>query len=169
MFKLNHIVCSSSNGVIGRDGNMPWHLPEDLKHFKKTTMGCPIIMGRKTYESIGKPLPGRLNVVLTRDASYNADGVEVVTSMDTAIRVAKEHLQQSGAEKNELFIIGGGQLYKQTINMVDRIYLTKIHRMIDGDTRYVPIPESDFLLVEKKDAENASEKLSFMTYQRIKH
>ena len=168
MTRLNHIVCASENGIIGREGDMPWHLPEDLKHFKKTTMGCPVIMGRKTYESIGRPLPGRLNVVLTRDASYTADGIEVTTSMDKAIEIASAH-QKANEGKDEIFIIGGGELYKQTMGMIDRVYLTRIHREIDGDTSYGPIPEADFSLIERDDHENENEKYSFMTFDRIKH
>lgn len=164
--RLNHIVCTSKNWVIGRDGDMPWHLPEDLKHFKKTTMGCPVIMGRKTFESIGRALPGRLNIVLTRNSAYEVPaGVEVVSTMEEGINLASEHQRTNGGPE-ELFIIGGGELYKQTMDMIDRVYLTRIHREIDGDTLYGPFDEEKFKLIEKEDLENESEKFSFLTYDR---
>jgi dihydrofolate reductase len=165
---LNHIVCASSNWIIGREGDMPWHLPEDLKHFKKTTMGCPIIMGRKTYESIGRPLPGRLNVILTRDASYSApDGVAVCTTIDQAIEVARKNQEKVDGSRDEVFIIGGGELYKQTMNLVDKVYLTKIHREISGDTCYGPLDESRFKMIDQDDQDNGKEKYSFITYEKL--
>lgn len=165
--RINHIVCTSKNWVIGRDGDMPWHLPEDLKFFKKTTMGCPVIMGRRTFESIGRALPGRLNIVLTRDSNYNVpEGVAVTSSIDSAIELAKA---SGSAESSveDIFIIGGGEIYRQSMSLIDRLYLTQIHREIEGDTIYGPVDLSLFELAMKEDRENDTEKFSFMRYDRI--
>ena len=165
--RINHIVCTSKNWVIGRDGDMPWHLPEDLKFFKKTTMGCPVIMGRRTFESIGRALPGRLNIVLTRDSSYKVpEGVAVTSSIDSAIDLAKA----SGSAEStveDIFIIGGGEIYRQSMPLIERLYLTQIHREIEGDTVYGPVDLSLFELAMKEDRENDTEKFSFMRYDRI--
>jgi dihydrofolate reductase len=122
------IVARARNGVIGRDNGMPWHLPADLAHFKRTTMGCPVIMGRRTWESIGRALPGRRNVVVSRTPGYLAPGAEVVTSLEDAWRAV--------AGANEAFVIGGAQLYAQALPEADRIYLTDIAGEIAGDTLF---------------------------------
>jgi dihydrofolate reductase len=122
------IVARARNGVIGRDNGMPWHLPADLAHFKRTTMGCPVIMGRRTWESIGRALPGRRNVVVSRTPGFQAPGAEVVTSLDDAWRAV------SGA--SEAFVIGGAQLYAQALREADRIYLTDIAGEVAGDTLF---------------------------------
>lgn len=124
--RISLIVAMASNRVIGRDQQLPWRLPADLAHFKATTMGKPILMGRKTWESIGKALPGRLNLVLTRDPGYHADGATVVTSIDAAIEACV------GA--SELMIIGGAGVYREFLLSADRIYLTEVHADVDGDT-----------------------------------
>ncbi len=116
----------ANNRVIGKDNKMPWHLPADLKHFKAVTMAKPIVMGRKTYESIGRPLPGRQNVIISRKLDYKIEGCEVVDSIDAAIELL------SGIE--EIMIIGGGFLYSQTIKLADKLYLTFIDLDVDGDT-----------------------------------
>lgn len=165
--RINHIVCTSKNWVIGRDGDMPWHLPEDLKFFKKTTMGCPVIMGRRTFESIGRALPGRLNIVLTRDSSYKVpEGVAVTSSIDSAIELAKASGSAESAVE-DIFIIGGGEIYRQSMPLIERLYLTQIHREIEGDTVYGPVDLSLFELAMKEDRENDTEKFSFMRYDRI--
>jgi len=119
------------HGVIGKDNGLPWHLPADLKHFKATTLGKPILMGRKTYESIGKPLPGRTNIVLTRDASWSATGTVVVGTMAEALRVA--------ADAPELAVIGGAEVFRLFLPMARRLHLTRILADFDGDTFFPPL------------------------------
>ena len=123
--KLSLICAMANNRVIGKDNAMPWHMPADLQHFKKTTMGKPIVMGRKTFESIGRPLPGRENVVITRNKDWQAEGVTVVASIDDAL----VHL----AQHEEIMITGGGNIYQQTIDRANRLYLTFIDLTTDGD------------------------------------
>ena len=123
---LSLIVAAGENNEIGKGGKMPWHLPADLRHFKTITMGKPVIMGRRTYESIGKPLPGRRNIVVTRDKSWQAEGCDVVHSLPEALMLA------AGAP--EIILIGGGQLYREALARVQRIYLTRVHGEFDADT-----------------------------------
>ncbi|WP_298443635.1 type 3 dihydrofolate reductase [uncultured Ferrimonas sp.] len=129
------IACMANNRVIGKDNQMPWHLPADLAHFKAVTMGKPIAMGRKTYESIGRPLPGRRNIVISRQADLQIDGVDVVSSIDAALALAQ-------GEADELMVIGGGQLYAELMPRADSLYLTLIDAELDGDT-YFPAWEAD--------------------------
>ena len=129
--RISIIVAASENNVIGKDGSIPWHIPSDLKHFKELTMGHHVIMGRKTYESIGKPLPGRINVVLTRDPSYKAEGCLVVDSMEKAVTLAREQ------KNTETFVIGGEEIFKLGLPYADRVYLTRVHGDFDGDA-YLP-------------------------------
>ena len=158
---LSMIVAHAHNRVIGKDNDMPWHLPADLAYFKKTTLGKPVIMGRKTYESIGRPLPGRLNIVISRDPSYVAEGTTSVTSVDEALKAA--------GEVEEIMVIGGGAIYAHCLPKADRLYITHIDADIDGDTQF---PEYD-LSEWDKTASNifvADEKnqydLDFCVYQR---
>ena len=120
------IVAISQNRVIGRDNALPWHLPDDLKYFRRVTKGNPVVMGRKTYESIGRPLPLRQNIVVSRDPTYRAEGCEVVHSLQAALEVAQLD--------KEVFIIGGAELYRQSLGLVDRVYLTEVHAELEGDT-----------------------------------
>jgi len=136
------IAAMAENRVIGSKGAIPWYLPADLRHFRELTMGHPVIMGRKTFESIGGPLPGRRNLVLSRTPGLGAEGVEVRGSLDEALAVC------TGAE--EVFVCGGGDVYREALPLADRIYLTIIHRKYDGDTRFPPIP-ADFVEVERKE------------------
>jgi dihydrofolate reductase len=129
---LTLIVAVADNGVIGRDNALPWHLPEDLKHFKRLTMGKPMIMGRKTFESIGKPLPGRLNIVVTRDANYHRDGVVVAQDLDAALRAA--------GDAPEVMVIGGAELFRLCLPRATRLHLTRVHAEIPGDVHW---PEID--------------------------
>ena len=128
---ISLIVAHTRNGVIGRDNQMPWHLPEDLRYFKRVTMGKPVIMGRNTWESLGKPLPGRDNIVVTRNPDYRAEGAQVVSSMHDAIALAST----LAAEKNcaEIMIIGGAQIYRAALPLAQRAYITEIDADIDGD------------------------------------
>lgn len=128
----------AENNVIGKDGGLPWHIPADLKHFKAVTMGKPIVMGRRTYESIGRPLPGRLNIVVTRDPSRRWDGVEVVQSLPDALERAAAH----GAD--EIMIIGGGDLYRAALPLAQRIYLTRVHEAVEGDTVFPDLDPTEW-------------------------
>lgn len=156
------IVATSLNHTIGKDNQLLWHLPADLKFFKSTTMGCPVVMGRKTFQSIGRTLPGRQNVVITRDKSFNVDkqfDLTVVGSIDEAL--VKLH-----AEK-EVFIIGGGEIYKQSIDSVDTIYITLVHTVIDGDVYFPEIDKSKFDLVwEEKHVADEKNKFDY-TFQKF--
>ena len=129
-----HVVAVALNGVIGADGDMPWSLPSDLKRFKQITMGKPVVMGRKTFASIGRPLPGRANIVISRSATYQADGVHVVSSIDEALELAIRLAKDTGAE--EVCVIGGGEIYRQTLARTTRIYMTRVMAEMAGDTDY---------------------------------
>jgi dihydrofolate reductase len=127
---LTLIVARARNGVIGRDNQMPWHLPEDFAYFKRTTMGAPVIMGRKTHESIGRPLPGRRNLVVTRDATRRFEGCETVASLDEALALG------AAQGVREIFLIGGSQLYAQGLPLADRLLITEIDRDFEGDAHF---------------------------------
>lgn len=129
--KVALIVALAENGVIGRDNQLPWHLPEDLAYFKRTTLGKPIIMGRKTFESIGRPLPGRPNLVVTRQRDWQVAGVTVCNSLDQALAQAQREATALGA--GELMVIGGGELYRQALPRAERLYLTRVHAEVAGD------------------------------------
>ncbi|HVW56628.1 MAG TPA: dihydrofolate reductase [Rhizobiaceae bacterium] len=132
-------VAIAENGVIGRDGGLPWRLSSDLKRLKADTMGKPIIMGRRTYDSIGKPLPGRLNIVVTRNRDWGAEGVEAAASLDEAIRLAEDRAHSMpGAD--EIIILGGGMLYAEALVVTDKLYVTHVLASVDGDTTF---PEID--------------------------
>lgn len=128
------IVAKSENNVIGKDNDLVWHLPKDQKYFKNTTMGHYVVMGRKTYESMNKPLPGRLNIIITRKQDYFVEGCVVFRDLAEAIDFAETNGQQ------ELFILGGGEIYKQSIDFVDKLYITEVKDVFDGDTYF---PEFD--------------------------
>lgn len=151
--KISHVVAMSENGVIGRDGGLPWHIPGDLKRFKATTMGKMVLMGRKTYASVGRPLPGRLNIVVTRSSALSREGfapeVILCATLEEAMSFARGHAQDW---QNELCIIGGGEIYAQTMDIVDTVYLSRVHMVVDGDTSYPPLPET-FRLVQREDCE----------------
>lgn len=123
---ISLIFAASENGVIGRDGGLPWDLPDDLKHFRDLTRGKTVVMGSKTYESIGRPLPKRRNIVISRDPNYQAEGCEVVHSPEEALEITKND--------GEVMIMGGAKIYEAFLPLADRIYLTRIHATIDGDT-----------------------------------
>jgi dihydrofolate reductase len=125
---LSMIVAHADNRIIGKDNDMPWHLPADLAYFKKTTLGKPIIMGRKTYESIGRPLPGRQNIVISRDENYQADGVDSASSVEQALVEA--------GDVEEVMVIGGGAIYQHCLPAAQRLYITHIDAKIDGDTQF---------------------------------
>lgn len=125
---ISMIAAMADNRIIGKDNQMPWHLPADFAWFKRCTMGKPVVMGRKTYESIGRPLPGRLNIVISRDASLFIEGVTTVTSIEQALEVA--------GEVEEVMIIGGGAIYAACLPMANKLYVTHIEAEIEGDTQF---------------------------------
>jgi dihydrofolate reductase len=131
MVELAIIVAAAENGVIGRNNALPWHLSEDLKYFKRVTMGKPIVMGRKTFESIGRPLPGRTNIVITRNAAYSAEGVKVVGTLEEALGLAEDIALIDGVD--EAVVIGGAEIYATAIPMAARLYLTEVHAQVEGD------------------------------------
>lgn len=140
--KLSMILAAAQNGTIGRNNALPWYLPDDLKYFRAITMGKPVMMGRKTWESIGKPLPGRTNIVVTRDKAYVAQGAVVVASVDEAVEVAKSQALIDGVD--ELMLIGGAELYKLAESSADRIYLTEVLADVEGDAHFHLASASDW-------------------------
>jgi dihydrofolate reductase len=156
------IVATSLNHTIGKNNQLLWHLPADLKFFKSTTMGCPVVMGRKTFQSIGRTLPGRKNIVITRDNNFNSDNqfdLTVVGSIDEALVKLNN--------ESEVFIIGGGEIYKQSIESVDTIYLTLVNTVIDGDVYFPEIDKSKFNLVwEEKHLADEKNKFDY-TFQKF--
>lgn len=161
------IVAVAENGVIGRDGDMPWRLSTDLKRFKALTMGKPIVMGRKTWDSLGRPLPGRANIVITRDHSFSVEGAIVVHSLSEALGIAREHAQKTGA--GSVFVIGGGEIFRDALPLAQKIYATKIQASIEGDT-YFPAFDPKSWQVIAEEAVPAGEKDShptrFVVYER---
>jgi dihydrofolate reductase len=154
--RLALVVAMAENRVIGKSGTLPWRIPEDMKWFREITMGKPCIMGRKTWESLPKkPLPGRLNIVVTRDRAYEAAGATVVTSLDAAVAVAT----QEGAE--EVAVIGGAQIYAEALKRAERIYLTRVHAAIEGDVVFPPIDSTAWRSTLRMATQTSSSGLSF--------
>ncbi|NRA22786.1 MAG: dihydrofolate reductase [Oceanospirillaceae bacterium] len=147
--KLAIIVAQSTNRVIGKNNDLPWKLPKDLQYFKKVTLGKPIIMGRNTFESIGRPLPGRVNIVVTSNTEYKREGIEVFHSLTAAIEYAQTICQRDGVD--EAMIIGGAQIYSQTLPLVDALYITQVDAQIEGDAFF---PEIDYRLFEREYRED---------------
>jgi dihydrofolate reductase len=149
------IAAVARNGVIGRNGELPWRLPEDLRHFKRTTSGHAVIMGRKTHESIGFALPKRLNIVVTRQAGFDAPGCSVVHSMEEALALAWE-------SDEEPFVIGGAGLYAAAVPLATRLVITEVQVEVEGDTFFPPVDFDLFDEVERRDAQG----MSFVTWER---
>jgi len=149
MARLSMIVAAAENDVIGRDNALPWRLPEDLRYFRRVTMGKPVIMGRRTFESIGRPLPGRCNIVVTGNPAFTAGGVCVVHGLDEALALGEAVAAADGVE--ELMLIGGARLYALGLPRVARIYLTRVHGVIPGDARLPPVDWSAFREVARED------------------
>ena len=165
--KIAMIAAMAHNRVICADNDMPWHLPADLKHFKAVTLGKPVIMGRKTFASIGRPLPNRLNIVVTRDSEFSHDGVRVCSDLAAALSMADHHAMIEGVD--EIMVIGGGQIYAQALPVATRLYLTEVAVEIEGDAHFpaldaswqeaqrVPgesgegLPAYDFVRFERRD------------------
>lgn len=163
---IAQIVAFARGGVIGLRGTMPWHIPEDLKHFKRVTTGSPVIMGRKTHESIGRALPGRLNIVITRQAQYEAAGCTVVPSIEEAIAVAREAAKETGTAR--IFIIGGAETYRASREVVDEIWCTEIAMNCEGDA-FFDAPESDKWTrteIKALPATDTQPALTFCLYRR---
>jgi len=149
--KLSLIVAVSRNGVIGINNQLPWHLPEDLKYFKSVTMGKPMIMGRKTYDSIGRPLPGRTNIVITRDPSWQAEGVEVASTLEAALELGRIACDKANAD--EIMVIGGEQIYRMTLPAAKRLYLTQVEAEVEGDAFFPEIDINDWQQVAETHPE----------------
>ena len=145
MKNLSLIVAMDENRLIGLNNSLPWHLPADLAYFKRTTMGKPVVMGRKTFESIGKSLPGRRNIVITGNADYNAPGCEIADSIEAAMSLVHEN--------DEVMLIGGASLYQQTIEGATKLYITRIHQSFEGDTWFPEFDLSDWKEVYREDFE----------------
>ena len=159
--KLSLIVAMATNRTIGINKKMPWHLSADLKKFKKITMGHPIIMGRKTFESIGRPLPGRQNIIISRDPHYQQQGCLVFNDLDSAL--------QNCTEIDEVFVIGGATLYEATLARADRLYITEIQQAFDGDTWFPEIKQEQWREVAREDIDNDSSvefNYSFIVYEK---
>jgi len=158
---ISLIAAMASNRVIGINNTLPWHLPADFKHFKAITMGKPILMGRKTYESIGRPLPGRTNIIITHNPSYVAEGCYVVNSIEQALTLTEDDA--------EVMVIGGASFYQQTLAIAQRIYLTVIHHDFEGDAHFVKYDESIWREVERDDYQPDEKNrypYSFLTLER---
>ena len=157
------VVAMAENRVIGRDGGLPWRLPDDLKHFKRLTVDHTVIMGRKTFDEVGRPLPNRRNVVISRNPAFRPDGVTVVPSLDEALAL--------GASETEVFVIGGGEIYRQALLRADRVYLTLVHAAVEGDTTFPDFERSAWVL-ESEQFHPADDRhaygFSFREYRRIR-
>jgi len=162
--RLSLIAALDRRGVIGRGGDLPWHLSADLRRFKRLTMGHVIIMGRRTYESIGRPLPGRTSIVVTHRKEVPDEGVRIAGSLERAVEIARE-----AGEREEVFVIGGAAIYEQALPRVDRLYVTRVHAEVEGDTYFPACDFSRWRLVESED-HAADEKnplpYSFLVYER---
>jgi dihydrofolate reductase len=161
---ISLIVAAAANNAIGKNGKMPWHLPNDMKHFKNLTWGMPVIMGRKTFESLGKPLPGRKNIVISRQPGWQAEGTVTVKSLDDALFVAR------GTDAKEVFVIGGGEIYRLAYEKARRIYLTRVNAEPDGDSFFPELEDTEWHLVQEinhgKDEKHLYD-YSFQVWERV--
>ncbi|MAU40583.1 MAG: type 3 dihydrofolate reductase [Kordiimonas sp.] len=162
------VVAMTDNRVIGRDNDLPWRLSSDLKYFKKITMGKPIVMGRKTYDSIGKPLPGRTNIVITRDTSYSHEGVITAHSLETALEIGMGIAAAKG--EPEVMVIGGGEIFKLALPIADRLYLTKVKGEVEGDAYFPEWSTNDWVIRHSEDhsaGDKDSHDYSFVVLDRV--
>lgn len=160
--KVSLIVAVAKNGVIGTGGTMPWHITEDFAHFKAVTLGHSVVMGRKTYESIGRPLPRRRNIVITRNAELSIEGCEMATSLEAALAMCE------GEE--EVFVIGGGEIYRQAMPLADKLYITHVGIEVEGDTCFPNIDPTVWREVCREDFERGKDfkhPFSFVDYERL--
>lgn len=166
--KLSHIVAMAENRCIGKDNQMPWHISDDLKRFKALTMGHPVIMGRKTFESIlgylKKPLPGRDSIIISRSGYENEFAVPVYSSIEEAVSAAKDLAEKQNLD--EVFIIGGAQIYSQSVDLVDRLHLTKVHRAVEGDAFYPETDDVEWKETSREDCLSNDPPYSFITLSR---
>ena len=164
---ISLVVAASENNVIGKNNQLVWHLPKDMKFFKNVTWAMPVVMGRKTFESMGsKPLSGRKNIVITRKSDWKADGVSVVSSLDAAIAQAQV------SNYKEVFVIGGGEIYKIAFEKADKIYMTRVHAELEGDTYFPVIEKNDWKLVTNNNNavdDKHSYPFSFQLWERNKN
>ena len=162
---ISVIAAVGNNNVLGKDNQITWHLPADLKYFKSVTQSHVVIMGRKTFKSMGKPLVNRINIVVTRQEDYAKDGIIVVGSVEEAMKKAAEY------DDDEVFIIGGGEIYRQSLPFTDRIYLTRIHAEYEGDTFFPEFSKDDWEVIKEEyhepDQKN-KHPYTFLVYQRNK-
>lgn len=160
---ISLVVAAANNNAIGKDGKMPWHLPSDMKHFKNITWGMPVIMGRRTFQSLGKPLSGRKNIVISRQPDWKTEGIVIVKNLDDALFVAKQ------TDAKEAFVIGGGEIYRLAYEKAKRIYLTRVKAEPEGDTFFPELDSKEWYLTNEDDHE-ADEKnsyaYSFQTWER---
>lgn len=158
------VVAMAENGVIGRAGGLPWHLPDDLKHFKKLTLDHTVIMGRRTYDEVKRPLANRRNVVISRSPDFRPHGVTVVPSLAEALAL--------GATEEEVFVIGGGEIFRLALPRADRLYLTVVHATVEGDTRFPAFDEAAWAL-EDEEFHPADQRhaygFTFKTFKRLRH
>lgn len=161
MSKITLVVAAAENNAIGKNNQMPWHLPNDFKYFKKSTIGHSIVMGRKTFESIGKPLPERRNIILTRDQQYQNPEIDIANSIGEVLTYCRD--------EREIFIIGGADIFKQALPLAQKVLLTRVHATIDGDTFFPELAASEWELVSqeehKKDEKHAYD-YTFEVWQR---
>ena len=162
---LSLIVAASENNAIGKNNELLWCLPADMRFFKNTTWALPVIMGRKTYDALGKPLSGRYNIVITTNSDFKADGVETVSSLSAAIKAAEV------MQAKELMVIGGGKIYKEALPIADRVYLTRVHAVLEGDTYFPELNKAEWHLVSRYDVSKDEKHLydmSFEVWERVR-
>ncbi|MES2674289.1 MAG: dihydrofolate reductase [Pseudomonadota bacterium] len=166
--RLSLIVAAARKNVIGRNNELPWHLPQDLKYFKSMTLGKPIIMGRKTFESIGKPLPGRTNVVITHQDDWQHSGVLVANSIEEALAIGQQFHSEQHQLADEIMVIGGAEIYRHTLPLAHRVYLTRVNITIHGDAYFPELPSTEWKLMSETPGDaDASISHSFLVYERL--
>jgi dihydrofolate reductase len=166
---ISLVVAVSENGIIGASGAMPWHLSSDLKHFKQTTLGKPVVMGRKTFEAIGRPLPGRDNIIVSRKQDYLVEGAVVAPDVPQALALGRRYAERLGVV--EICVIGGGEIYRQTLDVADRIYLTEVHMRVDGDTGFPALDRDEWSETSRRRyaaGERDSSEFSIVIYDRAR-
>jgi dihydrofolate reductase len=161
---ISLLYAMDKNRLIGKDNELPWHLPQDLAYFKRITMGHTIVMGRKTFDSIGKPLPGRENIIITRDKHFSCDGCRVIHSIDELLDLSHKKIEE------EIFVIGGAEIFKEILPFSDRLYVTNIHHEFEGDTYFPKTNDTEWKMISKepgiKNDKNPYD-FDFVVYEKI--